>query len=164
MKTLLVVRHAKSSWEDSSLDDFHRPLNERGEKDAPRMGKRLYEKRLNPDLVLTSPAIRAFNTALAIAEILKIPSAHIKAEQKLYHASEDTLLNFLRKSPDAADCIMLVGHNPGLTGFVNDLLDEDIDNIPTAGVVMAQLDIPSWKDAQWKCGELLFFDYPKLKA
>ena len=163
MKTLLVVRHAKSNWDNSSLDDFHRPLNERGEKDAPKMGKRLKERNLKPDLVLTSPAVRAFSTAQAFAKILDIPSTHIRTSPKLYHAGEQTLLDILKHCPDSASCIMVVGHNPGLTGFVNDLLGEDIDNIPTTGIVMAQLNLLSWKDAEWKCGKLLFFDFPKLK-
>lgn len=163
MKTLYVVRHAKSSWENPDLDDFHRPLNHRGEKDAPKMGKRLKEKHHKPQLIFSSPAIRAFSTAQTIAAELNIPATQVRKEQNLYHAGEDTLLEVIKNIPDDAHCAMIVGHNPGLTEFVNDLLDEDILNIPTAGVVLGQLSISSWKDAKWKCGKLLLFDYPKLK-
>ena len=163
MKTLYVVRHAKSSWDNPGLNDFDRPLNDRGEKDAPRMGKRLKECDIKPEIIYSSPAVRAFSTAQSIAQALDIPLTQIKTEKRLYHASEETLLDVLKHSAETADCVMLVGHNPGLTEFVNDLLDEDIDNIPTTGVVMAQLPIHDWKDARWKCGNLLLFDYPKRK-
>lgn len=126
------------------------------------MGKRLKERHVMPDTIYSSPALRAFTTAKIIADILGCPASSIRSESKLYHASEETILEAVRNTPDKNDCIMIVGHNPGLTGFVNDLLQEDIENIPTSGVVGARLEIESWKIAEWKCGKLLFFDYPKL--
>lgn len=161
---LYVVRHAKSSWEDPGLDDFDRPLNERGNKDARRMGKRLKERHVMPNAIYTSPALRAIATATIIADMLGCPVSSIRSERKLYHASQETILEVVRSTPDKNDCIMIVGHNPALTGFVNDLLQEDIQNIPTAGVVGARVGTESWKASEWKGGELLFFDYPKRLA
>ena len=161
MKVLYVVRHAKSSWENTDLSDFERPLNERGEKDAPRMGKRLKERGVLPDIIYASPAIRAWTTAVTIAKILGYDAQGIQSERKLYHADENVLLQSVRHISESIDSVMMVGHNPGLTEFVNDLLEDNIENIPTAGVVAAQLRIDSWKKADWKCGELVFFDFPK---
>jgi phosphohistidine phosphatase len=161
MKTLYLVRHAKSSWDDPSLDDLNRPLNERGEKDAPRMGKRLKEREVTVDLMISSPAERAMNTCLAMAKILEYPSNKIKTEKKLYHADEDAIFGILKSIKEPNDCVMIFGHNPGLTEFANSLLNESIVNIHTTGVVGCNLKIDSWKNIKRGCGEMLFFDFPK---
>ena len=161
MKTLYLVRHAKSSWDDPSLDDFNRPLNERGERDAPRMGKRLKERDVTVDIMISSPAKRAWNTGLAIAEILEFPSEKIKPERSLYHAGEGAFLAALRAIKDPNDVVMIFGHNPGLTEFANSLFNENIVNIPTTGIVAGQLNIESWNEVSLGCGEMLFFDFPK---
>ncbi|HNU42759.1 MAG TPA: histidine phosphatase family protein, partial [Cyclobacteriaceae bacterium] len=141
MKKLYLIRHAKSSWDHPDLRDFDRPLNKRGQKDAPRMGKRLKEKRITPDVMLSSPAERALATCQAIARVLGFDNAKIKTNQKLYHASEDGILDVIRNlkdSPrDSEEVVLLFGHNPGLTEFANVLLNQTIDNIPTCGVVGA---------------------------
>ena len=164
MKTLYIVRHAKSSWENISLDDFNRPLNERGEKDAPRMGKRLKEREIVADLMITSPAKRAIKTCKAIAKVLEYPKEKIKEENKLYHADQTQIFSILKSIKDANDIVMIFGHNPGLTEFANELLNERILNIPTAGVVAGKLNIESWQDIKPGCGQLLFFDFPKNKS
>jgi phosphohistidine phosphatase len=161
MKTLYIVRHAKSSWDEPGLDDFHRPLNGRGEKDAPKMGKRLKEREITVDAMISSPAVRAFKTCKAIAKVLEYPSEKIKAEKKLYHADEDMICAILKTIKDSNEVVMLFGHNPGLTDFANKLLNEAIPNIPTAGVVAGKLNIKSWSDIKAGCGELMFFDFPK---
>ena len=161
VKTLYIVRHAKSSWDDPALEDFQRPLNGRGEKDAPQMGKRLHKLEARPMLISSSPANRALATARHMADALHYPSTGIQEEQKLYHAGEETILEVVRSFDDKLDAAMIVGHNPGFTEFANDLLNEDIVNIPTAGVVAAQLPIKSWKDTDWGCGGMLFFEYPR---
>ncbi len=161
MKTLYIVRHAKSSWDNPDLDDFQRPLNNRGEKDAPKMGKMLFREGAKPKLICSSPANRALTTAQLVAAELGYPVNSIREEQKLYHAGEEAILEIVRSLDDSLDTVMIVGHNPGFTEFVNDLLDEEIPNIPTAGVVGAKLNIASWKEARWGCGEMLFFEYPK---
>ena len=161
MKTLCLVRHAKSSWDNPGIDDFDRPLNDRGEKDAPRMGKCLKEREVVPSLIYSSPAVRALATSKIIAGVLGYPLNGIRTPRRLYHADEETFLEIVNSVPEENDCIIMTGHNPGLTDFANNLLDEKIDNIPTSGVVAAQLGINSWKEAKWGCGKLLFFDYPK---
>ncbi len=162
MKTVFLVRHAKSSWDQSMLDDFDRPLNERGNADAPRMGKLLKKKKIKPDILYSSPAVRALTTAKLISTELGYPENKIKTDRQLYHADEETLFNFLRTLSDDYDEVMLFGHNPGITEFANELLGENIVNIPTTGVVSGRLAIESWKDAKPGCGTLRFFDSPKM--
>lgn len=165
MKTLYIVRHAKSSWANPTQEDFDRPLNERGKRDAPRMGKRLHEKNILPDLMITSAAKRARSTAKRVAKALKFPKQGIKKEPKLYHAGDELILKTVQNLKDKHNIVMIFGHNPGLTDFVNSFQDDefDIDNIPTCGVVAFQLSIDSWKDATWGKGKMLFFDYPKSR-
>src|SRR5688572_25092332 len=163
MKMLYVIRHAKSSWDSPLLNDFERPLNERGERDAPRMGKRLKEKRLVPDLFLSSPATRALTTAEKIAHVLNYPREKIKTDRKLYHAEDEEILQIVRQLSDKHDVVLIFGHNPGLTDFINQLTKAVIDNIPTCGIVACRLDIDFWKQADWGKAEVEFFDYPKNK-
>lgn len=165
VKTLFIIRHAKSSWDASNIDDFERPLNDRGKRDAPRMGKRFKEKDIHPDLLLSSPAKRAVSTAKGIAKVLKYPKDHIKTDRRLYHADEETILTVVQELKDNRNVVMIFSHNPGLTEFVNSLMNGelDIDNVPTCGVVAFQFDLDSWKDVDWGKGKLLFFDYPKSK-
>src|SRR5688500_8497552 len=163
MKTLYVIRHAKSSWDEPGQADFERGLNDRGKRDAPRMGKRLKEREIHPDLMISSPAKRAYSTAKRIAEVLKYPKENITTDKQIYHASEDGLLDAVQSINDDHDCVFLFGHNPGLTDFVNALADTDpyIDNVPTCGIVAFKLPVDSWKDVQWRSAKMLFFDYPK---
>jgi phosphohistidine phosphatase len=165
VKTLFIIRHAKSSWDASNIDDFERPLNDRGKRDAPRMGKRFKEKDIHPDLLLSSPAKRALSTAKRIAKELKYPKDDIKTDRRLYHADEETMLTVVRELKDNRNVVMIFSHNPGLTEFVNSLMNGelDIDNVPTCGVVAFQFNFDSWKDVDWGKGKLLFFDYPKSK-
>jgi phosphohistidine phosphatase len=165
VKTLYIIRHAKSSWADPLQDDFDRKLSDRGKRDAPRMGKRLKEKDVVPGLMLSSPAKRAFSTARRIGKILKYEKGKIKTDDRLYHADEETILSVVRELKDKYDVVMLYGHNPGLTDFVNSFQtgELDIDNLPTCGIVAFRLDIESWKDAAWGKGRILFFDYPKSR-
>lgn len=165
MKTLYIIRHAKSSWDASNVDDVERPLNERGKSDAPRMGKRLKEKDIHPDLMVSSPAKRALSTAKKIAKILKYPKESIKTDRRLYHADEETILSVVRELKEKYNIVILLGHNPGLTDFVNTLMNGefDIDNVPTCGVVAFQFDVDAWSAITWGKGRMLFFDYPKNK-
>ncbi len=163
MKRLFIVRHAKSSWDNLDLRDFDRPLNERGLKDAPAMGTHLRNKGIRPDLMISSPAVRALATCRAIAKTLGYPEETIKVEKKLYHASDDQIMNALKESVKNSDAsiVVIVGHNPGLTYFSNRLLDDSIDNIPTCGVVTGNLSIDSWQELSWNCGERESFETPK---
>ena len=167
MKKLYLIRHAKSSWDNPDLDDFNRPLNSRGIEDAPRMGKRLKENKLTADVVVTSPAKRALDTCLIITKILGFSKEKISVDKRLYHASEEELLRVIRELKDHPNDeeknVLLFGHNPGLTNFANQLLNEHIQNIPTTGIVVASLSIKKWQKVDWGCGKLLFFDFPKSK-
>ncbi|MEQ9593404.1 MAG: histidine phosphatase family protein [Cyclobacteriaceae bacterium] len=161
MKRLYLVRHAKSSWENLELRDFDRPLNERGERDAPRMGRRLKEREITPDLMLSSPAERALTTCKVIADIIGYQQSGIKTDKRIYHANEDQLLKILSEVNDKYKSVMLFGHNPGFTDFANLLFGEHIMNIPTCGIVAGKLKIESWKQVSPGCGKLEFFDFPK---
>ncbi len=162
MKTLYMVRHAKSSWDDPFLDDMDRPLNKRGKSDAARMGKRLNERELSPDFILSSPAERALSTCILIAEKIGYMAKNIHTDGKLYHASEEELLSIVRKMNDHNDEVMIVGHNPGLTDFVNSLSQDLVtDNLPTCGIVAISLNVDSWKQAEWGKGQVVFYDFPK---
>ncbi len=167
MKTLYLIRHAKSSWDDPELDDFERPLNKRGKKDAPNMAKRLKEKRVTPDFMISSPAARALDTCKEFARILDYDKDKIKTDQRLYHADEDQILTVIRDLKDRVrddeEIVLLFGHNPGLTEFANVLMNQSIKNIPTCGIVKCHLKIDHWKDATFGCGVLDFFDFPKSK-
>ncbi len=165
MKKLLLVRHAKSSWDNLAMNDLDRPLNERGEKDAPHMAKILKQREVYPDRMISSPAVRALATCKAFAKILQFDSHKIETVDTLYHASAATLLNVLaslKEHPrDKEDIVLLFGHNPGITEFANELLDVHIGNIPTCGMVAATLTIDEWKEISFGCGEMDSFDYPK---
>lgn len=167
MKTLYVIRHAKSSWTNTELSDFERPLNDRGKRDAPRMGKRLKEKDIHPDFVISSPAKRAISTAKRICEELGFNKDHIKTDRRLYHAEDSVMLSVLQETKNKFDKVVMVGHNPGLTDFVTSLMNEgsfrDIHNVPTAGVAAFSFDVDDWKAIKWETGTLLFFDFPKSR-
>jgi len=129
------------------------------------MGKRLKEKEIQPDLIITSPAKRAASTAKRIAKVLKYPKDAIKVVNKLYHGDEDTMLDVLSKLKDKHNTVFIFGHNPGLTDFVNSIMSEelDIDNVPTCGVVAFQFQAESWSQVTWGTGKMMFFDYPKSR-
>jgi phosphohistidine phosphatase len=160
MKTIYLVRHAKSSWEDPKLADFKRPLNTRGKKDAPFMGVQLNNKQIEPDLILASPAKRAKKTAQAIAEKISYPAKNILFKDEFYEASEKTLLDIIKKIDERFDSVMVFAHNPGLTQLNNLISNNYIENIPTCGVVALECD-KEWSDVGKNSCKLLFFDYPK---
>lgn len=165
MKKLILIRHAKSSWDNLTLNDFDRPLTKRGEKDAPRMGKRLREMRITPDYMITSPAVRAFETCKHIAKKLDFPNSKVISDSRLYHADKDTLLKVAQEIPDRKnddeEIALLFGHNPGLTDFVNALSNEAIVNIPTCGVVVVSMSLKGWREIEFGIGKMELFDYPK---
>ena len=161
MKVLYLIRHAKSSWDNDLLTDFERPLNERGKKDAPRMAKRLKEKEITPDLMISSPAKRAIKTCKAFAEILGYSKSAIKEEQKLYHASPETIGSVIQATRDKFDTVLIFGHNPGLTEFAEWLTGENLVNVPTCGVVGVKLKIKTWKELSRDKSSMILYDFPK---
>jgi phosphohistidine phosphatase len=162
MKTIILVRHAKSSWKDLSLDDFDRPLNKRGKRNAPFMGEKLKNRQIMPDLILSSPAKRARKTAIAVAKAIGYPKKKIKYNDNMYHPSARYLLEMVRNQDDKNETIMLFGHNPDFNDFADMLLKHNpIYNIPTTGVYCIRFDVDSWKKVREGKGESIFFDYPK---
>ena len=158
-KTLYLVRHAKSSWKDTSLVDYDRPLNKRGKRDAPEMGKRLATKNIRPDWVISSPAKRAKLTIEAIAAEIDYAESQIRWKEELYHADVKTLLEQIRSVENQNRSLMLVGHNPGLTDLQNYLCQEAIENIVTTGIACIQFEVAEW--ANVRSGQLQWYDYPK---
>jgi phosphohistidine phosphatase len=162
MKTLTLVRHAKSSWKDERLDDHDRPLAPRGHRDAPRIGKRLARRGLDPDLLLTSTAARARATADYLAAALGLGSSRIRVERRVYLASPGELLDIITGLDDELGSVLLVGHNPGLTELANMLLPSlHLDNLPTAGVVAIKCDTARWQNLDSAALALDFCEFPK---
>lgn len=159
-RQLLLCRHAKSSWQDHSLGDVDRPLNKRGQRDAPEMGSRLRRHGLLPDLIVASHAVRARTTAELYAMQLGYPCERIRIDPGLYAASPQSLLALLRHLPAELGRVMLVGHNPELTALANLLGQLGINNVPTSGIVGFELTVP-WTELAAGSGRLLFFDFPK---
>lgn len=161
MKTLTIVRHAKSSWKNSSLADRDRPLNRRGERDAPEMGRRIAEAGIRPSLILSSPAVRAWETARLVAHAISYPVEFLQREKDLYLASLESIIDVIAAQDEQFNNLMIVGHNPGLTEFANYLSPGLTDNLPTAGVVSVSFDGADWRLRERPETELLLYDYPK---
>jgi phosphohistidine phosphatase len=159
MKKLYIIRHAKSSWKDLMLNDFERPLNKRGEKDAPFMGKLLKQKGVFPDAILSSPAARAKTTALKIAKEINF-SKEIIYERKIYEASATTLISVVKSIDDKYKVVFLFGHNPGLNMLAESIIGFH-ENIPTCGIVEVEFDCKKWSKISSKNAKLISFEYPK---
>lgn len=161
MKTLFIIRHAKSDWENPLLSDFDRPLNKRGQKDAPFMGSILAKTHIHPDLVLSSPAVRARMTAIEIAKRIGYNTDLIVYNEAFYAADCDTIEVILKSIPSTQQTVFLVGHNPGLTEFSEYISGHSIVNIPTCGVVCMQLKENDWQSIGRDSALFVSFDYPK---
>lgn len=161
MKTLYLIRHAKSSWDDTNQSDFERPLNKRGEHDAPIMAKILNGNNYKPGLLLSSPANRAYTTAQIFAEELKYPLDSIITDARIYEAGIRELLTVIREIDDRIQTAFLFGHNPGLTSLTNLLGDKYIPEMPTCAIAGLTFDINSWVKVERDSGKLFLFDYPK---
>lgn len=158
MKTLLLMRHAKSSWDDSSLSDHERPLNPRGRRDAPVMGERLAESRLAPDHILCSTAKRARETAEFVVERLA-PTGPLDVREGIYHATPRELLAAITEA-GAGERLLVIGHNPGLGELVERLTD-DSRHMPTAAIAIIELPIEEWSEISNAKGRLIEFLTPK---
>lgn len=159
MKKLFIIRHAKSSWKDSSLDDFERPLNKRGKLNAPLMGERLKERNAVPDIILSSPALRAKSTAEIIAKKVKY-SKKILFKSDIYDVGESAIREVFKKLNDENSVVFLFGHNPDLNMLAEEYVDFE-KNIPTCGVVEIEFDCRKWKDISAANAKFISFDYPK---
>ncbi|MBV7528608.1 histidine phosphatase family protein [Chitinophaga sp. sic0106] len=162
MKTLLLIRHAKSSWNDPNTDDFDRPLNKRGKDNAPEMAQRLLDKGVVPELIIASPAKRTRTTAKLMADVWHYPKQAILLEDELYLCYASTFLKVITKIDDDFNAVAIFAHNPGITDFANYLTEEiRIDNVPTAGVFAIQANTDSWQEFDRAKKTFLFFDYPR---
>ena len=161
MKTITLLRHAKSSWTDPGLRDFDRPLNDRGKRDLPRMAARFVDKHDPPELIVSSPAKRARKTARGFAKGLGLDKGEVCFEDLIYEAFFDTLLEVIWSLDDSLDDVMLVGHNPGFTELCEWLSGAGIANMPTCALARIELGVERWRDVGRGSGSLADFDYPK---
>lgn len=167
-KTVILIRHAKSSWNDPGARDFDRALNDRGRRDAPLMGRRLADfladAGLSLDLFLCSGANRAMQSAALIAPELGYDAATIAWRESLYLADAGSMLDAIRKLPDQAACVALLAHNPGITILAERISGRMFTNVPTCGVIVVRFEQPSevmsWREIALP-GALQLFDYPK---
>lgn len=159
MKKLLLLRHAKSSWDDPDCDDHERPLNERGERDSFTMARFLADNDEGLDVIYSSTAVRALDFAQVISELCNIT---LVPELSFYTFDEDELMEILRSLPDSVSRVAVVAHNPAVTQLVNRLTDLDLDNVPTAGLTSIQCDINVWVDLTEAACELNYFQTPKM--
>lgn len=164
MKELILVRHAKSSWKDPTLRDHDRLLNKRGKRDAPEMGERLARSGCDPDLMVSSSAVRALDTARSVAGKLGYPCERIAVEARLFHAGVSELLQVIRSVDDSVDSLMLFGHNPGLTDLANHIGPRDIFNMPTCAVLHLRFQADTWATVGDLPGDEVLYDFPKRAA
>jgi phosphohistidine phosphatase len=160
MRKIVLLRHAKSSWDDYSLRDHDRPLGPRGWRDMPIMANRLKTKSIIPDLILCSTALRAKQTAEVILKEIGLPESLLSLTETLYHASAITILDEIKKQPNHVETLFVVGHNPGFNDLI-ELLGGSIPNLPTSGQYGFKANINSWQELSTENAETWFVDFPK---
>jgi phosphohistidine phosphatase len=163
MKSILIIRHAKSSWDSIDVSDFDRPLNDRGKEDAPKMAKRLLERHVSIDAYISSSAKRARKTAALFIKEFDGDKDQIILVPELYLAGPDAFYDAIAKAPASAKTIAVFSHNPGITEFANDLTDVRIDDMPTCAIFAVKADIKNWSEFKDAEKQYWFFDYPKAK-
>ncbi len=161
MKRLTLLRHAKSSWGQRGLADHDRPLNQRGQHDAPIMGRRLIAHGVRPSLVVTSSAKRARQTAKLLAREIGYPIEFLQTEKALYAADPATILDVIKAQEDTFSDIVVCTHNPGITDLANQLSGQSIDNVPTCGMVIIEADTDNWSEINTSPRKFITFDYPR---
>lgn len=159
MKRLLIFRHAKSSWTDPNLSDFERPLNERGLRTAPFMGKLIVERGLSPAAIVSSPAKRARQTAELVVNEIGVET-NLSFDDRIYEASPNALRIVVSETISDLTSVMIVGHNPGIEGFIRHLTGK-IESMPTAALAVIDLNIESWKEINHDTGSLITIIRPK---
>lgn len=160
-RRLTLLRHAKSDWNSPTRNDYDRPLNARGKRDAPRIGQQLRKRGLHPQLILSSSALRAISTARIVAAELGYDAESVQTDDDLYLATPKKILQILREKGAPYADVLLVGHNPGLTDLANLISDARIDNIPTCGAISVELDGRDWSSLSDHAAQLAWFDCPK---
>jgi phosphohistidine phosphatase len=161
-KTLLMVRHGKSSWKHSGQADHERPLLKTGIERTDRMGQFLLSKGILPDLVVSSHAVRAFETAKILAGVLGYPIHEIQIERNIYYFGSDGLFDLAMALPDDKEVVMLVGHNPAMTQLANVFLEQKLDYLPTTGMVSVRIDADKWEELPVADNQVAFLATPKM--
>ena len=159
MKKIFVLRHSKSSWKDSSLGDFHRPLNSRGKTDAPMMSSYLSTRIDMIDFLHCSSAIRTYDTSKYFIE--RINFINIEYDESLYHSSSLEIMNNIKYYDEQYNSAMIIAHNPGLTNFVNQITNIMLDNLPTTGLVEINFDCAKWADISQENSKVIDIKFPK---
>ena len=161
MKTIYIVRHAKSSWDMAGIPDEKRPLLEKGKKRTKKVIDFFHEKKIKVDYIIASHAVRAHETAKILAHSLKYPQEDIKIDPHIYFADGDSIMNQFYDLPDRFKSVMIVGHNPSLTDFVNGFLNKPIENLPTSGVVSLSFETDRWEEIPVAGCRTNFILFPK---
>jgi len=161
MKTLYLMRHAKSSWDFDDLTDKERPLNNRGREDAPMMGQALAKRNIHLDLLVSSPAVRALSTAALVAHEINYPPNRIEVIERIYRAEVLDMLDIVRGLPEPTESVLLVGHNNTITDFANLLSPSQLNEMPTAAIVCLKFSCGQWSEVDRANAEFYFYDYPK---
>jgi phosphohistidine phosphatase len=162
MKTIYIVRHAKSSWDFPHLSDHERPLLEKGKKRTRLINDYLIQNKITVDLMVTSHAVRAYETARIIARAIDYPKEGIRVDRMIYHANADRLIDQFYDLSDEFKSIMIIGHNPTLTNFANQYLDKKIEWLPTSGVICINFETDRWEDISRAKYKPVFVVYPKM--
>ena len=160
-RQLLIVRHGKSDWSDPALRDIDRPLKNRGVQNAYTMAEFIKNKGLKPQLMISSPAARALNTASIFFRVLDMEADEMLVDDRMYHASPGEIIGIIAEVPDSVQSIMIFGHNPSFTELANIFLTEHIYNIPTAGLVFLDFVMDRWQEIRKTKPVDYFFEYPK---
>ena len=162
MKTLILLRHAKSDWNNIYLSDHDRSLSKRGEKDISEVALRLLKTNISPKLLLSSTATRAISTSKIIIETLGLSPDILKTEPQLYLATPSDILSLIKKQESITSALIIIGHNPGLTNLSNELLpDLHLDNLPTTGIVAIHSTANTWCELSQATSSLLYYDCPE---
>jgi phosphohistidine phosphatase len=162
-KILHIARHAKSSWDYKNVSDFDRPLKERGIHDAHEMAGKMKMKHPLPELIITSPANRAFHTALIFSRVIELPFNQFHIDPDIYGSDVDGLFQKIKSLDDKYCCVMIFGHNPEFSDLVNFLTGDSVDEVPTCGVMSIFYDTEKWQEISRGKVIKVNFDYPKKK-
>ncbi|MBL1232313.1 MAG: histidine phosphatase family protein [Flavobacteriales bacterium] len=164
MKTIYLIRHAKSSWENHRLSDFERPLNTRGINDTEIIGKELNKLNFNPEKIIASTSVRTTATIQLLCEHINYNFKHVIFNSKLYHPSKENFIRVLEDLPDELESVALVSHNYGISEFADYLTENFMEAMPTCAVVCIALEIDSWKEIVKGLGTTKWYIYPKMLA
>ena len=162
MKTLYIMRHAKSSWGEPGMEDFDRPLLEKGKKRTRTIIDFLLKKDARVDLIIASPAVRALETAKIMIHGLRVEEEQLRIEKSLYAAEKERYYDIFYDLPASVDNLMIIGHNPAISNFINDFLDEKTDPVPTSGIACFEFNTDDWTQISTADNRVVFLMYPKM--